>query len=391
LVDFDVLVVGGGASGIWAAVTAARSGGRVLLLERRSRIGERVICAEGLGRDGLSQLVELNPEWVASEIHGIRFCAPDGSLAEVGEVGAGFIAHKDVFLRGLAGLAAGQGVEIWPAAEATDLRAQGHGWTAEVQRGSRRLTLRCGAVVAADGIRSSIGRRLGIVGPLALSEIFSCAQYTVTPIDLDPNVVEFHLGRETAPGGYGWVFPKGGRVANVGVGIVPGGDGDLTAVEYLSRFKQMRCPGSKILGFVVGGVPSARDPFKACADGVFLAGDAARIADPVSGAGIVPGMASGAIAGKHAFIHAAGDTKPDIVRRSFVKSLKAEFKDRRMRYAVRRVLTRMDNTDLSRLVGLIGDYAAEGTPLRSDPAALVRFVARSMPAAFRLARHLVGV
>jgi digeranylgeranylglycerophospholipid reductase len=246
-------------------------------------------------------------------------------------------------------------------------------------------------VVGADGIRSSVGRSLGIVGALALSDIFSCAQYTVTPIDVDPNVVEFHLGRETAPGGYGWVFPKGDGLANVGVGIVPGIEGNLTPAEYLARFKQMRCPGSKILSFVVGGVPSVRDPSKACADGVFLAGDAARVADPVSGAGIVPGMVSGAIAGKHAFIHAAGESKPDIVRKGFVKSLKAEFNDRRMRYAVRRVLTRMSDADLNRLVGLIGDYAAEGKPLRSDPAALARFVAKSMPTTFRLARHLVGV
>lgn len=392
MVDFDVLVVGAGASGIWAAVTAARSGGRVLLLERRSRIGERVLCAEGIGRDGLSQLVDLDPEWVACEIHGVRFCAPDGSLAEVGEAGAGFVAHKDVFLRGLARLAAGQGVEIWPAAEAVDLRALERGaWAVDVRRGSRQLTLKCGAVVAADGIGSWVGRRLGIVDVLAPSDVFSCAQYTVAPIDVDPNVVEFHFGRETAPGGYAWVFPKGDAVANVGVGIMRGGGGRLTPVEYLARFRQKRCPASKTLSFVVGGVPSVRDPFKASADGVFLAGDAARMADPVSGAGIVPGMLSGAIAGRHAFIHAAGEAKPDIVRKSFVKSLRSEFKDRRMRYAVRQVLTGMSDGDLDRLVGLIGDYAAEGIPLRSNPVALVRFLARSMPASFRLARHLVGV
>lgn len=248
MVDFDVLVVGGGASGIWAAVTAARLGGRVLLVERRSRIGERVICAEGIGKSGLSQLVDLDPEWVASDVRGVRFCAPGGGLAEVGDVGAGFIAHKDVLLRGLARIAAGLGVEIWPAAEATGLAAGGNGaYAAEVRRGSRHLTLKCGAVVAADGLRSSLGRRLGISGPLTLSEIFSCAQYTLTPIDVDPNIVEFHFGREIAPGGYGWVFPKGPSVANVGVGIVPGGGCNLTAVEYLARFKQVRCPGSKIL------------------------------------------------------------------------------------------------------------------------------------------------
>jgi len=389
--DFDVLVVGAGAAGIWAAASAARSGGRVLLAERRARIGEVVVCAEGIGREGISRLVEPDPEWIATEVGGVRFYAPGGTVVEIGEAGAGFVAHKGLFLQSLARLAAGLGVEIWPAAEVTGVRRRDGAWLAQVRRGSRSLAVTCGAVVAADGIRSAIGRRLGMVKALAPSEVFCCAQYTVSPIDVDPGVVEFHFGRDVAPGGYAWVFPKGEASANVGVGILPEARRGRTPVNYLEVFKQRRCPASKVLGFLVGGVPSVRDPFRASADGVFLAGDAARIADPASGAGIVSGMISGAIAGRHAQIHAAGETGPETVRRNFAGCLRAEFKDRRVRWAVRRVLARMSDKDLSRLVVLIGDYAAGGSPLRSDPLALVKFIARSMPTSFRLARHLVGV
>ncbi len=31
---------------------------------------------------------------------------------------------------------------------------------------------------------------------------------------------DFYLGKEIAPGGYIWVFPKGKNVANVGIGIL---------------------------------------------------------------------------------------------------------------------------------------------------------------------------
>jgi digeranylgeranylglycerophospholipid reductase len=392
LVDFDVLVVGAGPSGIWAAVTAARCGARVGLVERQARIGEHVRCGEGIQRDPLAEMVEVDPEWVASEVHGVRLFAPNGTFADLAEPGVGVITHKDLFLRALARLAAAEGVEIWPGAEAVGLKAgERRSWMVDVRRGSRRSSLRCGAVVAADGIASSVARELKLKGPLAPVDLFVCAQYTVAPIDVDPSVIEFHFGRDVAPGGYAWVFPKGEAVANVGVGMVAGVPGNLAPVEYLARFKQRRCRRSKTVAFIVGGVPSERNPFKACAGGVFLCGDAARIADQITGAGIIPGMESGAIAGKHAFMHAAGEARPDMVAKSFVKSLRAHFKNRRMRSAVRVVLTRMGDADLTRLVGLVGEFAAGGRPVRRDPVALLRFVARSMPTSFNIARHLVGV
>ncbi len=43
----DVIVVGAGAAGLWAAATAARSGCRVLLLEKTSRAGSKVLASGG--------------------------------------------------------------------------------------------------------------------------------------------------------------------------------------------------------------------------------------------------------------------------------------------------------------------------------------------------------
>ena len=48
-----VIVIGGGASGIMAAITAAKLGGKVVLLERKDRIGKKIL-ATGNGRCNIS-------------------------------------------------------------------------------------------------------------------------------------------------------------------------------------------------------------------------------------------------------------------------------------------------------------------------------------------------
>ena len=198
---------------------------------------------------------------------------------EFTEPGCGYVLNKSAFLRGLSRMAAEAGVEIWPASRAAQVRVlDGGGIELKIENPGGERTLTAGALVGADGVEASVARQVGLHGGLKADDLFSCAQYTLAPIDADPHTVEFHFGRETAPGGYAWVFPKGDSVANVGVGVIPGRSGGVTPREYLEKFKQQRCPRSKILGYVLGGVPTVRDPSKAFKSGVFAVGDAAGIA-----------------------------------------------------------------------------------------------------------------
>lgn len=392
MTDFDVVVVGAGTSGLWAAISAAREGARTLVVERDPEIGRRIVCGEGAEGRGLSSLIDIRPAWVASAVGAARLFSPDGSWTEVREPGAGVIIHKDVFVRDLASAARDMGVEILLAGEALRVGTTGSGClTVDIDCGSRTTAVKCGGVVAADGIESSIGRSLRIIGALKTSHLFSCAQDTVAPIDVAGDAVEIHFGRKVAPGGYAWVFPKGRGVANVGVGLLARGRGHPTAIEHLARFKQTRCPESKALRSIVGGVPSDRSPFRVCARGVFLAGDAARVADPVSGAGIVQGMKSGAIAGRHAFLYSRGGASPAGVESDFARAMRLQFRGRALRWAFRRVVAKMNDKDLATMVGLIGECGAKGMSMVGEPAAVVRLLASAMPTAFRLAAHLAGV
>ena len=209
--DFDVIVVGGGCAGLWAAITSARSKARTLLVERSSRIGEKIVCAEGVGLPGFKQFLEPREEWISTCVDRAALVNPEGRSVEIQEPDAGFVLDKSAFLSGLSDMAREEGVEIWTSAGAGEIRPNEAGTAFEVDingNGAARIVT-CGAVVGADGIESRVGRQMGILKALRAPDVFSCAQYRVDGIDVTPGTLEFHFGRDVAPGGYAWVFPKG--------------------------------------------------------------------------------------------------------------------------------------------------------------------------------------
>jgi len=390
LPDFDVVVVGGGCAGLQAARTAASAGARTLLVERYGRIGGRIVCAEGVGAAGIGQFMELPPECVAATVDGASLYDPAGTCIEIAEPGCGYILNKGLFLRSLALAAARSGAEIRVGTEAGTIRPlAGGGLMIDLEEPGGGFTVSAGAVVGADGIESGIGRQMGIHGAVKPLELFSCAQYVLAPVEMDRRRVEFHFGCDVAPGGYAWVFPKGEDIANVGVGMICSGKNKTTPLEHLRRFKATRCPDAKILACVFGGVPMARAPFGAYGHGVFLAGDAGRMADPVSGAGIVPGMETADLAARAAVEYALDGSNASSAGREYKRSLKALFKDRNLRFAVRKIMARISDAEAARMLSLVGEYASEQSLLKGDPFSIVGFMVRAMPRTFGLVRHLL--
>jgi digeranylgeranylglycerophospholipid reductase len=394
--DFDVTVIGGGCAGLWAAVSSARNGARTLLVERSPHIGEKIICAEGAGLPGLKQFLQPRDEWISTGVDRAELVNPQGRPVGLEEPRAGFVLDKGAFLSGLADIAREEGVEIWTSSSAVRIMPDGAGSPGANSRfkigiignGAAR-EIACGAVVGADGIESRVGRQMGILKALKPPDVFSCAQYRVDGIDVVPGTLEFHFGRDLAPGGYAWVFPKGESSANVGLGITYASKPGPTPADYLEAFKEKRCSGARITGRLFGGVPSRKSPEKACGKGVFLAGDAAGAADPVSGAGIVPGMESGDVAGRAASAYALGGSLRE-AERVYRDGINSFFGDRGLRLAVRRIMTRLSDTELIRMLDLTGEYASQQQLLQGDPFKMVKFFVKSMPRTFGLVRHLVG-
>ena len=297
--QWDVLIIGGGPAGSLAARSAAEQNVDVLMVEKRQEIGSPVRCAEGVSAKALAEFIEPDPKWIAANINGGRIHAPDGNFVTIDEPGAGLVLERKIFDRELANQAARSGAEVWVKARAVDLiKDNGAIKGAIIRRRDGDYEIRAKVVIAADGVESQVGKWAGINTTCKTNDVDTCVQYLMTGLrDIDLDYCHFYLGHEVAPRGYGWIFPKGGDTANVGVGISGGIDNE-TAANYLNKFVEREAPEGSVLAMVAGCVPIAGALPEVLRDGFMIIGDAAHQNDPVSGGGLINSMIAGQIAGE---------------------------------------------------------------------------------------------
>jgi flavin-dependent dehydrogenase len=162
------------------------------------------------------------------------------------------------------------------------------------------------AIIGADGPRSFSGRAIGQVN----TRLVETRQITV-PLNQPHEATDIFLSADI-PGGYGWLFPKG-DVANLGAGVDQANKRELKGIvarlhETLTRSGQV---GAAILGLTGGLIPAGGmlQPWGTIANTlVLLAGDAAGLTNPVTGAGISAAVHSGRLAGHAAAAAVAGNT-----------------------------------------------------------------------------------
>ncbi len=319
---YDILVVGGGPAGAIAAKTAVEKGLSALIVEKRPAIGAPVRCAEGIGKEALAEFIEADPRWISAEMTGAGIVAPDGFFMklESGMAGnkVGYILDRKFFDRELVWKAAEAGADVAVKTRASaPLMENGVVKGARVEHAGKVTDVKAQVVIAADGVESKFSKWCGIDTTVPAREIMSSVQYVMTDIDIDPGATIFYLGNEVAPEGYLWIFPKGKRSANVGIGISGRKSGaGHRAKDYLDKFVHKTFPNGKIIEYVPGGVSVCRPLECTVADGLMITGDAARVVDPLTGGGIYNAMYTGKLA---ALVAADCIGKGDVSKKALMK------------------------------------------------------------------------
>lgn len=297
---YDVIVVGAGPAGSTAGRYAAAGGASVLMLEKDRDVGYPVRCGEAVSHEGVVQFIQPDPKWIASTVTKFRLVAPNGKSVVPRLDGTGYVLERRIFDYELAKLAAHEGAEVVTKAYVYDLLKNEKGAAVGVRAliKDMKVDIRCKVVIAADGVESRVGKWAGIDTTCHIRDMESCAQMTISGIDVEPDVLDFYFGDEVSPGGYLWVFPKGKNTANVGLGLTVEEAKKKPAIRFLQEFMEKKFPGAAILTHIAGGVPCAKTCSRIVANNVILVGDAAHQVNPVSGGGIVSGMIGGMIGGQ---------------------------------------------------------------------------------------------
>ena len=283
------MVVGAGPIGSALAISLAREGRQVVLLDRSSFPRDKP-CGEGLMPLGAQVLADLG-----IDLGREGFPRLLGVEYRLGGAGAAFAAFRgrpghgvrrerfDELLLGRA--IATPGVRVETGCEVTALSERPEGVRVETAQGSIEAEL----VVGADGLRSTVrglmgwdrpatGRRFGLVGHLAAP---SAAPDRVAVTLL--NGLEVY----SAPSG-----PDETLVAVLGPRGSLRGPGESVAAAYrrVAEEAHPELAGASATR-VWGAGPFRVNPLRVASRRVFLAGDAAGFIDPLTGDAMAAGLA----------------------------------------------------------------------------------------------------
>ncbi len=386
-----VLVIGAGPAGCYAAWRARRENLDVLLVERDRQIGKPLCCAEGISHVGLTSFVKPQDEFISRAIDSLRLNVSSGKSVEY-EPGdrMGYVLDRPAFENYMADKAIALGAELHLETYALDivLAKDKPALVTLIQRGSR-IEIEADFVIAADGVESLIGRKAGIDTGLKLKQCESAIQYRVSNIDVDDSALQFFVGSRYSPNGYLWVFPKSSHSANIGLGLNPG---EVDAAELrglLDTFLQENYPNAKIEFESCGMVPKFIGIDILGKENLVLAGDAARMIDSLSGAGIARALHTGKLAVESIVSAIQEEWTRGVFQSEYRKRVNTEIgSDMRVFQKVYPVVRKFTEKDWDSLVDFLNSYLKNQKAESIDPAALIKSALTTAPGLIRLARHI---
>lgn len=342
--DYDLIVAGGGLAGMIAAQSAAHYSNQklsILVIDRNPPImlGRKSIngwiCGDAVSKEAVDYMgSRIKAPWGKPEIEhsvkGVMALSPDRETS-IPFDGDGYLLNRQQLPQSQYKEALKRGIDVEFEINLTGLVYDGNQVTGVEgldKKNNQPFKKTAKVVIDATGVTSML--RNGIKNTTKMEKkidrtdvestgrhimYFEKGQEDLT--DFDPDYCLIHLDQDIAPGGYGWVFPKGQNKVNIGLGVEKtfldkrnkrlGKHDDVTGLinQYVARNKAIKNPrlstdpedAHNATGNFQVSVRRQNDCM--VANGFMLVGDSAWMPKPLDAGGIGPALIAGTIIGKN--------------------------------------------------------------------------------------------
>lgn len=310
--EYDVVVVGAGTAGCYAAATTARAGLETVILERKSEENAGVIaCGDAL--KGASEFPEsipfeqIEPAFTNTGVDHGRFEIPqEDTVLEIPIPGDLAVIDRPEYGRRLIEGATDAGATIEYNTVVNDVVQDDDGMVTGVHavQDNNSITYEADVVIDAGGSLSILQDKADLTDTTFDTNVQSkqfCSGYREVievdePVDYSDALV-FRPAKRSA--GYVWYFPRTETTINAGLGFQMTEE-PMKLVADLRENVQKRpeLQGGTVTSKLGASMPTRRPYDSAVAPGFVAAGDAAGHVNPTTGGGIAGAAYAGVYAGE---------------------------------------------------------------------------------------------
>jgi geranylgeranyl reductase family protein len=304
--DYDVIIIGGGPTGLSSAITSTKKGNlNTLVLEEHDTIGHPLACGEGISTEKLFTIENMpivntqlddshlkfqkEDNFIERSIVSQRFFFGKKSMAT--SQLATVTINRPLFDQLLAKEAESHGAEIKLNSHVLAIERKKK--VLEVKTDNEQFTTPL--VIGCDGPSAHSVKMMNLTPP---SEYVQGIEFKIEGVHTD--ALDFYFDFEEFPNmHYGWLFPKKIHT-NIGVVVDMASEPRKTLENFIQSIGIISKDKMDIVREIAGIIPASGPIPKRYCDNFLAAGDSAGMTNSIFYGGIAIGIHTGHLAGEFA-------------------------------------------------------------------------------------------